>query len=105
MSVRVSNATERLYVTATGPVPSSGFTATMWLWLSVDQNTYACFLRPYTGSTTVVTVSTNDDGQTPSAFTAGGSVIGPTTMSVGAWYRVAVTVNGSTAKIYVASGS
>lgn len=107
MAVRFDAATDRITYTGTSPTPSSGYTATCWLYISVDRNDFSTFLRLHaaSGATTVINAACGSDGVTPEIFTAGGSSPGPQSLPVAGWARVAITVTGTTSKVYVATGS
>lgn len=104
MSIRFDTSTDRITWTGTAPTPSSGITILFWAYVSTDLNANSTYMRLHTssGGTTVVTLATNTDGTTPSCFTVGGTVVGPTNPGAATWARVAYTITGTTAKVYTA---
>lgn len=107
MAVRFDAASDRISYSGALPDPVDGFTATFWAYLSVDRDDFSTFLRLWAGagSSTTITAQTIDNGITPGYFTAGGSVLSSTSLSVGSWHRIAVTCGGTTANVYSAEGS
>ncbi len=102
MAVRFDAATDRVSYLGATDVPAT-YTATMWVYLSVDQNTFSTFFRIWTTAiATVVTVATDADGTSgPSYFTGSGSISNTTNFVVGEWRKVAITRTGSTGQIMV----
>lgn len=107
MAVRFDAATDRISWSGTAPTPSSGLTITLWAYVSVDRDDYSTLIRLHgsSGATTNLNVAMDSGGLSPSVFTAGGTSNGPQALAVGAWARVAVTVNGTASTIYVAQGA
>jgi hypothetical protein len=108
MAVRFDAASDRLsYSASSPPTPNSGFTITLWAYVSVSRGDYSTLVRLWTGSDSnvPVTFDTDSDGLTgPQYFSTSGIVNGSLGMAVGAWRKLAVTRNSSgTAKNYAAT--
>lgn len=106
-AVRYDAASDRVTWTGTAPTPSSGLTITYWAYVAVDRNDFSTMIRLHTssGASTVINVATDSTGVLPCVFTGGGSSTGPQNLPVADWARIAVTVTGSTSRVYVALGA
>lgn len=103
MTARFSEANDRLSLAA-APTPSAGFTFACWARLTADANQYGTIIRLYDAVTTLV-FGVGADGTTlgcVSVGNTGGVNVGA--MVVGTWYRVALTVSGTTGTVYLAEG-
>jgi Concanavalin A-like lectin/glucanases superfamily len=96
--------------TATAGLPAGTvYTVTCWAMISVDRNTYSeiVSLGNSTSPSTYCSISTNADGTSVGIFDLAnysGAGVGETSMTVGAWYRLAMVVNGASATFYIANG-
>jgi hypothetical protein len=107
VSVRFDAATDRVSYTASNPPsPATAITVAGWMYISVDRNDWSTLIRLHaaTGGTTNVVLGTQVDGTTPSIFSASGTVLG-SSCTVAAWYRIALTLTGSAAKLYQATAA
>lgn len=103
MTARFSEASDRLSLAA-APTPSAGFTFACWARLGADANQHGTILRMYDAVTTL-TFGVGSDGVTlgcVSVGNTGGVNVGA--MTVGAWYRVGLTVSGTSGTVYLAEG-
>src|SRR4051812_42001442 len=101
MAVRF-NATSGTVYTTTGGLPGTVFTTTFWGMIVVDRNDYSTFFA--IGGTNDIWLQTDVDGVTPNVYAGlpGTSVkrmIG-TAMTLGAWYKFALVVNGTSSILY-----
>ncbi len=107
MTARFSEASDRVSFTAEAPpAPGNGLTFVCWVRLHSDRNDFSTLMRLF-GASTTLTLCTVADGVTPAAVSVGntnGVRAGAAVLTVGDWYRVAVTVTGTTGTLYVASG-
>jgi hypothetical protein len=104
VAVRSDAATDRVSYTASNPPDpaSGGFTVLMWAYLSVDRDDFSTLYRMYTSAGSGRgQLATAVDGTT-TAFFAGGELTSPHALTVGAWSRVALTIDGATATLYAA---
>lgn len=95
MSVRFDAASDRLsYSLSAPPTPNSGFTVTMWAYVSVSRGDYSTLVRLWTASDSNVplTFDTDSNGLNgPHYFTTAGIVNGSLNMAVGSWRKLAVS--------------
>lgn len=101
MTARFSEASDRLSLVA-APTPSGGFTFACWARLGTDANQRGTILRLYDAVTTFA-FGVGADGVTlgcVSVGNTGGVNVGA--MAVGTWYRVALTVSGTSGTVYLA---
>lgn len=104
MAVRF-NAVDEHYTAITG-VPSEAFTITFWAKLSADSNDFQSLANIDNGSTDqTIIVQTNNDGTTLGLYTTQSNFVSLSPMTVGTWYKVALTKNGSIGIIYSALGT
>jgi hypothetical protein len=82
------------------PTPSAGWAASWWVYISVDQNTFATMLRLWAGGT-VLNLAMGSSGTAPGAYTGGGTVEVGTQCAVDTWYYLGYSVSGTTVTIYV----
>lgn len=105
MSIRFDSSNDRLHYSAVAP-PST-FTITCWVYLSVDTNSFSCWLRLWdSGASTVATWATDSNGTSgPNYYTASGSINNATGLVVGEWRKVAITRTGTSGQVLVATPS
>jgi hypothetical protein len=104
MAVRFDAQTDR-YKATTGLPTGTAYTVSFWLRLSSDPNATQAILTPYDAAGRAIYVATATDGTTLQMTTdGGGSGTGDSlnlrTLTVGAWYRLALVVNGVTQTLY-----
>jgi hypothetical protein len=107
MSVRFDAASDRLsYSASNPPSPNSGFTVTLWAWVSVSRGDYSTLVRLWAASDSNVplTFDTDSNGLNgPHYFSTSGIVNGSLNMAVGEWRKLAVSRSaGGTGKTYAA---
>lgn len=99
MAVRFAGAGTDFYSTTTN-LPLAPFTATFWTMIVTDRNNASTWLA-YNSGTNKLWLSTLVDGTTPGVYdTTGVQRITGTSMTVGAWYRMALVVNGTATTLY-----
>ena len=104
MSVRFDADTDRISYSGSLPDPATAITATGWVYISTSTGNPTTFFRLWNaGGSTVATVACNSAGVVnPGYFTAGGQAFISTSLSVGAWYRIAITCTGTSGIFYLA---
>lgn len=103
MTARFSEADDRLSLAA-APTPSAGFTFAAWVRLTADANANGTLLRLYDTVTTLV-LGVGADGTTLGCVSVGNTGgVNVSSMTVDTWYRVALTVSGTTGTVYLAEG-
>lgn len=107
MSVRFDLFTDRISFSGAGlPDPASGFTLAMWIRVASSTGDFATFARLSAGGSTSATCATTSTGTGgPIYGTAGGTLTATAGMTVGTWYRYAITRTGTTGKLYTAEGA
>jgi hypothetical protein len=103
VTARFSEAADRLSL-ASAPTPNVGFTFACWARLTTDANQQGTILRLF-DTVTTLTFGVGSDGTTlgcVSVGNTGGVNVG--TLTVGTWYRVALTVSGTSGTVYLAEG-
>lgn len=108
MSVRF-DADGEDFITTTNSL-STPFTLLCWAMLSVDRNTFQTVFQADDGGsppTTVVNLQTNSDGTSMGLWDKFVETVTGPAMTVGTWYRFAVTHSGTTLTLYygIDSGS
>jgi hypothetical protein len=105
-ATRFDAASDRVsYAGASGnpPTPSAGWSASWWVYISVDRDDFSTMLRLHnsSGGSTVLNLAMASSGTAPGAFTAGGSVTIGTQLTAATWYYLAYSVSGTALTIYV----
>lgn len=105
MAIRFDETDDRVTCTATLPDPTAGITITAWVYISVNTGGPTTFLRLWNAArSTTITCACNSGGVVnPGYFTAGGSAFVAATLSLGTWYRIALTCTGTSATFYIAA--
>lgn len=106
MAVRFASGTDE-YTAATGLPSANVWTITWWTQLVVDRNDFSCQVSVGVNGA-YVDVSTFSDGTTVGVFdtvTYSGTPLGASTFTVGTWYRMGLSVNGTTANYYHADAA
>lgn len=101
MAVRYTLSTDR-YDSSLGMPAAQVYTMSCWAYLSVNRvDQSICFALH--GTNTDIGVGTTTDGLTHRVYDHSGSVSATTAFTVGAWSRLAVTVNGTALVLYTGS--
>jgi hypothetical protein len=99
VAVRFAGAGTDFYSTTTN-LPLAPFTVTFWTMIVTDRNTFSSWLAYNTG-TNKLWLQSLADGTTPAVFdTTGVQRIAGSSMTVGAWYRIGLVVNGTSTVLY-----
>ncbi|MEO3856245.1 LamG-like jellyroll fold domain-containing protein [Acrocarpospora sp. B8E8] len=99
MAVRFNNLFENYERTTT--FGSQGqFTIAGWVKISVDRNDFSTFFDVSGTPGERFIVQTDSDGTTVYIF-APGSTVGASSLTVGTWYYLAATSNGTSASLYI----
>lgn len=91
--------------TSTSSPPTGNFTVTCWLKISVDRNTFTTVWSADNGSSDLIYLQTQANGTTLQAWDDASVVTGAVALTVGTWYRVAFTRNGTTSTLYTATAT
>lgn len=107
MAVRFDAATDRISYSGSMPDPATAITVTAWAYITNNTANPATFFRVWNAAvSTTITCACNSAGVVnPGYFTAGGSAFISTSLSLGTWYRIAVTCTGTAGKFYLAAGT
>lgn len=98
MSIRFDAATD--YLSRTASAPGDPRSVSFWMYIAVDLNTYGVPFIISDGVSNFDAISLDSDGTTLRINATGSSVTG-SNLSVGQWYHIAYTRNGTTRKLYL----
>lgn len=89
------------------PDPATAITVTAWAYVVNNTANPATFFRLWNAAvSTTITCAINSAGVVnPGYYTAGGQAFISTSLSLGTWYRIAVTCAGTSGKFYLAAGT
>lgn len=107
MAVRFDVDTDRISYSGSMPDPTTAITVTAWAYVTNNTANPATFFRLWNAAvSTTITCAINSGGVVnPGYYTAGGSAFISTSLSLGTWYRIAVTCTGTAGKFYLAAGT
>lgn len=97
MAVRFSNNSDGY--SSTTPASDSAWSATMWVQISTDRNTFTAFFGQFQATGRYSYLATASDGTTLKHFYTTGETTG-VNMTAGGWYRLGLTVSGTSATLY-----
>lgn len=97
---------EEGYISTDAAAPRTLYTVTCWCYLSVDRNAFSTVWGSSASDTNYQILQTTSNGQRLAVVpNSSANVLGPT-MTVGTWYKVAVTRNGNAVQmLYAAEGT
>ncbi|MGH8571933.1 MAG: LamG-like jellyroll fold domain-containing protein [Gammaproteobacteria bacterium] len=105
--MRFDAATDRISYSGSGlPDPETAWTLNCWVMVVVDRNDFSTFCRLSGAGATVATIATTETGTGgPIYATAGGVLTAAAGMTVGDWYKLAVTCTGTSGNLYTATAT
>lgn len=91
--------------TSTSSPPTGNFTVTCWAKISVDRNTFTTIWASDNGTGDLIYLQTQANGTTVQVWDDASVVTGAVALTVGTWYRIAFTRNGTTSTMYTGTAT